>query len=112
MTNLVGNAIKFSNEGDTVTVSVSEENNIQNFKKNENGEGNKVLLIRVEDTGKGIDPEIMPRLFKKFASKSDKGMGLGLFISKNIVEAHGGAIWADVPNAEKGATFSFTIPVI
>jgi signal transduction histidine kinase len=111
MTNLVGNAIKFSNEGDTVTVSVSEENNIQNFKKNENGEGNKVLLIRVEDSGKGIDPEIMPRLFKKFASKSDKGMGLGLFISKNIVEAHGGVIWADVPNAEKGATFSFTIPV-
>jgi len=111
MTNLVGNAIKFSNEGDTVTVSVSEENNIQNFKKNENGEGNKVLLIRVEDSGKGIDPEIMPRLFKKFASKSDKGMGLGLFISKNIVEAHGGEIWADVPNAEKGATFSFTIPV-
>jgi signal transduction histidine kinase len=111
MTNLVGNAIKFSNEGDTVTVSVSEENNIQNFKKNENSEGNRVLLIRVEDTGKGIDPEIMPRLFKKFASKSDKGMGLGLFISKNIVEAHGGVIWADVPNAEKGATFSFTIPV-
>ncbi|MPZ06466.1 MAG: hypothetical protein GEU26_08620 [Nitrososphaeraceae archaeon] len=111
MTNLVGNAIKFSNEGDTVTVSVSEENNIQNFKKNENGQRNKVLLIRVEDTGKGIDPEIMPRLFKKFASKSDKGMGLGLFISKNIVEAHGGVIWADVPNAKKGATFSFTIPV-
>jgi len=111
MTNLVGNAIKFSNEGDTVTVSVSEENNIQNFKKNENDEGNRVLLIRVEDTGKGIDPEIMPRLFKKFASKSDKGMGLGLFISRNIVEAHGGVIWADVPNAEKGATFSFTIPV-
>jgi two-component system, OmpR family, sensor histidine kinase VicK len=111
MTNLVGNAIKFSNEGDTVTVSVSEEANIQNFKKNENGKGNKVVLIRVQDTGKGIDPEIMPRLFKKFASKSDKGMGLGLFISKNIVEAHGGEIWADVPNAEKGATFSFTIPV-
>jgi signal transduction histidine kinase len=111
MTNLVGNAIKFSNEGDTVTVSVSEENNIENLKKNGDGDGNKVLLIRVEDTGKGIDPEIMPRLFKKFASKSDKGMGLGLFISKNIVEAHGGVIWADVPNAEKGATFSFTIPV-
>jgi signal transduction histidine kinase len=111
MTNLVGNAIKFSNEGDTVTVSVSEENNMQNFKKNENSERNRVLLIRVEDTGKGIDPEIMPRLFKKFASKSDKGMGLGLFISKNIVEAHGGVIWADIPNAEKGATFSFTIPV-
>ncbi|MGH9912641.1 MAG: sensor histidine kinase, partial [Nitrososphaeraceae archaeon] len=59
MTNLVGNAIKFSNVGDTVTVSVSEESSTQNFKKNENGKGNKVVLIRVQDTGKGIDPEIM-----------------------------------------------------
>ena len=61
--------------------------------------------IRIEDTGKGIDPEIMPRLFKKFASKSEKGMGLGLFISKNIVEAHGGEIWADAPKKEKGEHF-------
>ena len=108
MTNLVGNAIKFTNEGDTVTVSVSEEDGVR---KNENGKGSKVLLIRVEDTGKGIDPEIRQRLFKKFASKSEKGMGLGLFISKNIVEAHNGEIWADPPNKEKGAAFSFTIPI-
>jgi signal transduction histidine kinase len=53
----------------------------------------------------------MPRLFKKFASKSEKGMGLGLFISKNIIEAHGGEIWADDTKGEKGAIFSFTIPV-
>jgi signal transduction histidine kinase len=111
MTNLIGNAIKFSSEGDTVTVSVSEENSIQDFKRRENGTRNKVLLVRVEDTGKGIDPEIMPRLFKKFASKSEKGMGLGLFISKNIVEAHGGEIWADTPSKENGAAFSFTIPI-
>lgn len=112
MTNLVGNAIKFSNEGDMVTVSVSEENSIRDLKKRGNGNSwNKVLLVRVEDTGKGIDPEIMPRLFKKFASKSQKGMGLGLFISKNIVEAHGGEIWADTPKKEKGAAFSFTIPI-
>ncbi len=111
MTNLIGNAIKFSSEGDTVTVSVSEENSIQDFKRRENGTRNKVLLVRVEDTGKGIDPEIMPRLFKKFASKSEKGMGLGLFISKNIVEAHGGEIWADTPSRENGAAFSFTIPI-
>lgn len=111
MTNLIGNAIKFSNEGDTVTVSVSEENSIQDYKRRENGTLNKVLLVRVEDTGKGIDPEIMPRLFKKFASKSEKGMGLGLFISKNIVEAHGGEIWADTPSKENGAVFSFTIPI-
>lgn len=111
MTNLVGNAIKFSDEGDTVTVSVSEENNIQDFKRRGNGNGDRVLLVRVEDTGKGIDPEIMPRLFKKFASKSEKGMGLGLFISKNIIEAHRGEIWADAPNKENGAAFSFTIPI-
>ena len=108
MTNLVGNAIKFTNEGDTVTVSVSEEDGVR---RHENGKGSKVLLIRVEDTGKGIDPEIRQRLFKKFASKSEKGMGLGLFISKNIVEAHSGEIWADPPSKEKGASFSFTIPI-
>lgn len=111
MTNLVGNAIKYSDTGDTVTVSVSEENSLHDLKRHGNGKGNKVLLVRIEDTGKGIDPEIMPRLFKKFASKSEKGMGLGLFISKNIVEAHGGEIWADTPGKEKGATFSFTIPI-
>ncbi len=106
MTNLVGNAIKFSNEGDMVTVSVSEENSIRDLKKRDNGNSwNKMLLVRVEDTGKGIDPEIMPKLFKKFASKSEKGMGLGLFISKNIVEAHGGEIWADTPKKEKGEPF-------
>ena len=108
ITNLVGNAIKFTNEGDTVTVSVSEEDGVR---RHENGKGSKVLLIRVEDTGKGIDPEIRQRLFKKFASKSKKGMGLGLFISKNIVEAHNGEIWADPPSKEKGAAFSFTIPI-
>jgi two-component system, OmpR family, sensor histidine kinase VicK len=102
MTNLIGNAIKFSNEDDTVTVSVSEENRIQDF---------NVLLVRVEDTGIGINPAIRPRLFKKFASKSEKGMGLGLFISKNIVEAHGGEIWADTLKKERGAAFSFTIPI-
>jgi len=110
MTNLVGNAIKFSHEGDTVTVSVSEENKIRDFKRRGSGTAG-TLLVRVEDTGKGIDPEIMPRLFKKFSSKSERGMGLGLFISKNIVEAHGGEIWADTPNKEKGAAFSFTIPI-
>jgi signal transduction histidine kinase len=111
MTNLVGNAIKFSNEGGTVTVSVSEENDIRDFRSRENGKWNKLLLVRVEDIGKGIDPEIMPRLFKKFASKSEKGIGLGLFISKNIVEAHGGEIWADTRDRGQGAAFSFTIPI-
>ncbi|HZD36769.1 MAG TPA: HAMP domain-containing sensor histidine kinase [Nitrososphaeraceae archaeon] len=114
MTNLVGNAIKFSNDGGTVTVSVSE-GKTRNYKRRQKGKmdsSRKVLLVQVEDTGKGIDPEIFPRLFTKFTSKSEKGMGLGLYISKKIVEAHGGEIWADTPpNKEKGATFSFTIPV-
>lgn len=111
MTNLVENAIKFSNAGGRVTVSVSEENGTRDYERRPKGKRSGVLLVRVEDTGKGIDPEIYPRLFTKFTSKSEKGMGLGLFISKNIIEAHGGEIWADIPNKEKGATFSFTIPM-
>ena len=53
------------------------------------------ILVSVKDTGKGVDPEILPRLFSKFASKSFEGPGLGLFISKSIIEAHGGRIWAE-----------------
>ena len=59
----------------------------------------------------GIDPEIMPRLFSKFATKSQTGTGLGLFISQNIVEAHGGKIWAENNSGARGATFSFSIPL-
>jgi two-component system, OmpR family, sensor histidine kinase VicK len=74
--------------------------------------------VIVKDTGTGIDPEILPRLFSKFASKSYQGTGLGLFICKSIVEAHGGKIWAENNNnnintqRERGGTFSFTLPTI
>lgn len=111
ITNLVGNSIKFCEEGDTISVSVSVENTVHDTERRSSGRGNKILVVRVEDTGRGIDPEILPKLFKKFVSKSEKGIGLGLFISKNIVEAHGGEIWAEPPSKEKGATFSFTIPI-
>ncbi len=69
-------------------------------------------LVSIKDTGIGIDPGIMPRLFEKFASKSYQGTGLGLYICKSIVEAHGGKIWAENNNmyGERGATFSFTLP--
>jgi signal transduction histidine kinase len=68
--------------------------------------------ISIKDMGIGIDPEVMPKLFTKFASKSEKGTGLGLFISKSIVEAHGGKIWAENNiDSNKGATFTFTIPI-
>ena len=67
--------------------------------------------VTIKDSGHGIDPEIIPHLFSKFKTKSDKGLGLGLYISKNIVEAHGGKIEAyNNPNS-KGATFIVTLPL-
>lgn len=96
LSNIIRNAIKFTNEG-TITVQAhTDGENVQ---------------VEVKDTGIGIDPDIMPRLFTKFATKSDQGTGLGLFISKNIVEAHGGRIWAENNKDGKGATFSFTLPL-
>ncbi len=73
-----------------------------------------IAVVSVKDTGSGIDPDIMPRLFEKFSSKSFQGTGLGLFISKKIIEAHGGKIWGqnNVYNDDKGATFYFTLPIV
>jgi len=97
--NILDNAISFSHEGKIRVILKREKRNGQNF-----------LIISVKDMGPGIDPEISPKLFTKFASKSDMGTGLGLFISKGIVEAHGGKIWA-VNNPHRGATFSFSLPM-
>ncbi len=99
LTNLIGNAIKFTDSGGTITVTVEK-----NEAKNE-------AMVTINDTGNGIDREILPRLFTKFASKSDKGTGLGLFLSKGIIEAHGGRIWAENNIEGKGATFRFTLPL-
>ena len=97
--NILDNAISFSHEGKIRVILKREKRNGQNF-----------LIISVKDMGPGIDPEISPKLFTKFASKSDMGTGLGLFISKGIVEAHGGKIWAE-NNPHRGATFSFSLPI-
>ena len=97
--NILDNAISFSQEGKIHVMLKKEKQNGQYF-----------LIISVQDMGPGIDPEIMSKLFTKFASKSDVGTGLGLFISKGIVEAHGGKIWAE-NNLDKGATFSFSLPI-
>jgi two-component system, OmpR family, sensor histidine kinase VicK len=70
-----------------------------------------MVIVSVRDNGVGIDPEILPRLFTKFASKSFTGTGLRLYISKSIVEAHGGRIWAENNPARRGATFSFSLPL-
>ena len=96
--NLLNNAIKFTNEG-TINISVKEKE-----KTNE-------AVVTIKDSGSGIDPEIIPHLFSKFKTKSEKGLGLGLYISKNIVEAHHGKIEAyNNPNSE-GATFVVTLPL-
>jgi signal transduction histidine kinase len=99
VSNLLSNAIKFTKKG---TIRVTEE--VKDGK----------ALVSIKDTGQGIDTEIFPRLFLKFAAKSETGTGLGLFISKSIVEAHGGKIWAEnnsSSDGKKGAVFTFSIPV-
>ena len=100
--NLLSNAIKFTQKG-TISISTDTRSNINN--------NIDEVIIRIRDTGVGIHPEILPRLFTKFATRSDRGTGLGLFISKGIVEAHGGEIWAENNSDGNGATFSFTLPL-
>ena len=103
--NLLNNAIKFIQEKGSITITTEKEDNH--------------ILVSVKDTGSGIDSEILPQLFSKFASKSFQGTGLGLFISKGIIEAHGGKIWAEnnnhdnnsIADAIKGSTFYFTLPI-
>jgi two-component system, OmpR family, sensor histidine kinase VicK len=99
LTNLLTNAIKFTNEGDIIVTAEIHDGN-----KNS-------IVVRVKDNGAGIDSEILPQLFTKFASKSFQGTGLGLFISKSIIEAHGGKMWAENNSDGKGATFYFSLPL-
>jgi signal transduction histidine kinase len=95
--NLLDNAIKFSEDGIiSVTTTIDPDS--------------KNITVSVRDSGNGIDTDIVPRLFSKFATSSERGTGLGLFISKKIVEAHGGKIWAENNKDGKGATFGFTLP--
>jgi signal transduction histidine kinase len=114
ISNLLSNALKFTKEGNvTISTEILRES--------------KEVLVRVRDTGDGIDPRIIPRLFTKFATTSFEGTGLGLYISKKIIEAHGGRIWATDNNSErnkkeierykekqdgKGATFYFILPYL
>jgi two-component system sensor histidine kinase VicK len=108
MCNLIDNAIKFTGMGKiTISTNIDEEHNH--------------VIVNVEDTGKGIDLEILPKLFTKFVTKSDMGTGLGLYISKGILEAHGGRIWAEnnskmnengnESSSGNGATFGFSLPL-
>ena len=81
------------------------------WKQNQKGEEYD-LVVSFKDSGRGIDPEVLAKLFERFVSKSFSGTGLGLFISKSIVEAHGGKIWAENNKDGKGATFSFSLPIV
>jgi signal transduction histidine kinase len=115
ISNLVSNAIKFTRqiraEGENKGQSQEKEKTISiSVEKND---PQNEAVVSIKDTGIGIDPEILPRLFSKFASKSFEGTGLGLFISKSIIEAHGGKIWAanndNNKDGSKGATFYFSL---
>ncbi len=97
LSNLLNNAIKFTKQGEVVIVL---------------NERDGQAIVSVRDSGSGIAPEIYPNLFTKFATKSEKGIGLGLFLAKNIVESHGGNIWAENNSDGKGATFAFSIPIL
>jgi two-component system, OmpR family, sensor histidine kinase VicK len=110
LSNLLDNAIKFTKKG-TITITAEIDDSYDH------------ITVRVIDTGRGIDSEIVPKLFTKFTTRSEQGTGLGLYICKGIIEAHSGKIWAKNNSAEKnsvnsdgydsgsGATFSFSLPI-
>ncbi len=95
ISNLISNAIKFTEAGEIVVVLDQKDGQ---------------AIVSVRDTGSGIAPEIYPNLFSKFATKSEKGTGLGLFITKSVIEAHGGKIWTENNSDGRGATFTFSLP--
>lgn len=103
LTNLLNNALKFTDEGQII-VSI--------YQSNDDNENRNEVTVEVVDSGSGIDNEMYPKLFSKFATKSHQGTGLGLFISKSIIEAHGGRIWAKNNTGRRGATFGFTLPIL
>jgi signal transduction histidine kinase len=97
LSNLLDNALKFTREGNIIIAA----------KKRKDDE----VIVSIKDSGIGINPEILPQLFTKFSTKSEQGTGLGLYICKNIAEAHGGRIWAE-GNPEGGSTFYFTLSIV
>ena len=104
LSNLLNNAIKFTKNG-TVTINTRIANG-----SNNNANNDKEAVVTIMDTGSGITPEIMQKLFSKFVTTSSHGTGLGLFISKGIIDAHGGRIWAENNSNGVGSSFSFSLP--
>lgn len=121
LSNLLNNAIKFS-EGNPINIIVEKVTNNVGHEKNPRNEtfvsssvddntSSEMVVVSIIDRGKGIDKDILPRLFTKFATKSNQGTGLGLYITKSIIEAHKGRIWAQNNKDGKGSTFSFSLPL-
>jgi signal transduction histidine kinase len=106
ISNLLNNAIKFTSKGE-ITISVIE---LKHNNNDDDDDGNGEIQVNIKDTGTGLSPAILPKLFSKFVSTDSGGTGLGLFVSRNIVEAHGGKIQAQNNDDGRGAMFSFTIP--
>lgn len=98
LSNLLNNAINFTKEG-KITVTVVLKIDVDE------------IVVSISDTGTGINIDILDHLFEKFISRADSGTGLGLFISKSIIEAHGGKIWALNNENGIGSTFGFSLPV-
>lgn len=105
ISNLLDNAIKFIEKDGWIRITLKISKGVS-----PNGYGYAEIIIK--DTGSGISEEILPHLFSKFSTRSFQGTGLGLYISKNIIESHGGSMWAENNNNGKDATFSFKIPLI
>ena len=103
--NLLDNALKFTTHNNNQTIFVIVD------KKKESEEEKKVVIVSVKDTGEGIPEKILPKLFSKFSVSTTTGTGLGLYICKNIIEAHEGRIYAENNSDENGATFSLTLPI-
>jgi two-component system sensor histidine kinase VicK len=97
--NILNNALKFTNEGQII-IRAHESSNKEE------------IIVSITDTGSGINKDIFAKLFSKFATKSSQGTGLGLYISKSIIEAHGGRIWAENNADRRGAIFMFTLPIV
>jgi signal transduction histidine kinase len=111
---LLNNAINSTKNKGKIIISIQVDKCAKNdisTGDNDNNNNNKMcIVVNIKDNGTGIDSEIEPRLFTKFATKSESGLGLGLYISKSIIEAHGGKIWGENNQNESGTTFSFSLP--
>jgi two-component system, OmpR family, sensor histidine kinase VicK len=114
ISNMLDNAFKFSDADGEVHITL-EKKELEPLQLGEQQQQQEQELrhavIHIKDTGTGIHPEILQKLFSKFASKSHKGTGLGLYISKNIVEAHGGKLYGSNNIDGKGATFIMILPL-